>query len=200
MGLGDDLIGSGYWDHQLTTKERTVYKKGYRVKPGRLEIPHELELWAKSTGVTEDYVVLQPATLKKRLGWNKEWPWDRWQELSRRAGYPLVMSTFKGLALDGVALVNTPTPLHMAALINQARGIVTTEGYCHHVAGALKKPAVVLFGARTPPSVLGYKFHRNLAVDDPEAVGWMNPHPACRAAMERITVEDVLKAMRKAFP
>ena len=46
----------------------------------------------------------------------------------------------------------------------------------------------VLFGGMTSPRNTGYDSAMStLAVDDPEALGWRIPHPACTAAWEKIT-------------
>jgi hypothetical protein len=58
---------------------------------------------------------------------------------------------------------------------------------------------VVIFGGTNPPSILGYDFHENLAVDYPDALGRRGDHPSCRAAMALITVDAVLEAMKAAF-
>ena len=39
----------------------------------------------------------------------------------------------------------------------------------------------------TSPRNTGYDLHINLAVDDPEALGWRIPHLACERAWAQIT-------------
>ena len=61
------------------------------------------------------------------------------------------------------------------------------------------KPAVVIFGAFNRVENFGYEGHVNLEEPDPECLGQRQTHPACVAAMKRITVERVLEAMERAF-
>ena len=57
-------------------------------------------------------------------------------------------------------------------MLSGARAAVLHEGGLHHAAAALGMPAVVLFGGMISPRNTGYDVHVNLAIDDPEALGW----------------------------
>ena len=69
--------------------------------------------------------------------------------------------------------------------------------------GAINRPVTtvmvficfVVFGAFNRPRMFGYAFHENIEEPDPECLGRRQTHPACIAAMERITVDRVLEAM-----
>jgi ADP-heptose:LPS heptosyltransferase len=199
-GRGDQILGGKHYclrNEHGPDGERTIFDFSYKVRPGRLEIPADVLQWAKSQQVG-DCVLLNPH-VKKSPGKSKDWGWARWLELASRAPYSLLQCDFGKPLLPGVRAVETPTFEHGAALIAASRGIVTSEGGMHHAAGALRSPAVVIFGGTNPPSVLGYDFHENLAVDSPDALGRRGDHPSCRAAMALITVDRVLEAMRRAF-
>jgi hypothetical protein len=64
----------------------------------------------------------------------------------------------------------------------------------HHAAAALGVPAVVIFGGFISPAVTGYAAHANIFTGDDLGCGNINPCPHCRAAMERISVDQVYGA------
>lgn len=198
-GYGDQLISKRYClrNEHGPDGERTIFNPAFRVKPGKLEIPADVMQWAAQRDVTS--AVLVNPHVKKSPGKSKDWGWERWLELASRAPYSLLQCDFGKPLLPGVRAIETPTFEHAAALLWFSRGIVTTEGGMHHAAGALRSPAVVIFGGTNPPSILGYDFHENLAVDYPDALGRRGEHPSCRAAMALITVDRVLEAMERAF-
>ena len=198
-GHGDQLISKRYClrNEHNPDGERTIFNPAFKAKPGRLDIPLEVMEWAAQQNVTS--CVLVNPHVKKSPGKSKDWGWGRWLELATRAQYSLLQCDFGKPLLPGVRAIATPTFEHAAALIDYSRGIVTTEGGMHHAAGALRSAAVVIFGGTNPPSILGYDFHENLAVDSPDALGRRGDHPSCRAAMALITVDMVLEAMERAF-
>jgi ADP-heptose:LPS heptosyltransferase len=92
------------------------------------------------------------------------WPTERIAalavELKRRAGLPLVicctpedqalLERIREAAGESLVTVATPTVHHFAALVRQARILITGDGGPAHVAAAMKTPAFVLFGAAEP--------------------------------------------------
>lgn len=198
-GHGDRLISKRYClrNEHGPDGERTIFNTAFKVKPGKLHLSPEVMGWAQQQDVAS--CVLVNPHVKKSPGKSKDWGWERWLELAGRSKHLLAQCDYGKPLLPGVEAIETPTFEHAAALIAAARGIVTTEGGMHHAAGALRCPAVVIFGGTNPPSILGYDFHENLAVDYPDALGRRGDHPSCRAAMALITVDMVLEAMRRAF-
>jgi ADP-heptose:LPS heptosyltransferase len=182
-----------------STRERTIFDPDFRVKRGEIRIIRELDQWARDR-MPLDYVMVAPRVKGTYSADNKDWGWEKWAELARRSSYPLLHCDDGSRPfLGGAASLITPTFDHAVAVLSLCRGIVTTEGGLHHAAGALRKPAVVIFGAFNRPENLGYRKHVNLAEPDPECLGQRKSNPACRAAMERITVDRVLEAMSRAF-
>ncbi|MFU8856521.1 MAG: glycosyltransferase family 9 protein [Deferrisomatales bacterium] len=113
----------------------------------------------------EPVVVLAPAAR-----WSaKAWPEGHWRELVRNLGGPegrvfpvLVGSTEdRGLCariLDGergANLAGTTGVLETAAVLEEARALVTNDSAPLHLAGAVGTPAVALFG----PTVRGFGFY-----------------------------------------
>ena len=98
---------------------------------------------------------------------------------------------FNKCRLKGVDSVNT-TIVEAARYIAGCRCYIGTEGFLHHLAAAFHKPAVVVIGAYSPPEVIGYDFHTNISVHDPEEMG----HSHRTGAMDKITPDEVIQALR----
>ena len=96
----------------------------------------------------------------------KEWPQDRWQELTRRLGrdFELVqVGVSADPVLPGVRDSRGRTTLfEVASLIANATAFVGLESGLMHVAAAMHTPAVIIYGGRTRPHETGYGFNRNL--------------------------------------
>lgn len=204
-GHGDKIMASGGDPGRPSyirsrTKGRDTFNTNFRVEPGRIDLSPELVAWAAGHAPA-GAVMVEPHIKGKHSSDNKAWPWDRWQALVDAAPpFRLIQCAPAGRkALAGVEVIETPSFWHAVAVLAQSRGIVTTEGGLHHAAGALGKPAVVLFSAFNLPSMFGYASHVNINHPDPDGLGQRRSHPACRRSMERIAVADVLSAMETAF-
>ena len=127
---------------------------------------------------------------------NKDWGWTRWQELVDTLDLPWAQFDYGGKLLDNVFYIKTPSFLHAAAVLSVSRGLVTTDGGLHHAAAALGLKAVVIWGGYSPPEVLGYDDHINLAVTAPDCLGMKVNTEACSLAMKQITVSHVVSACR----
>lgn len=203
-GFGDRIMATGGDPNRpcyilRSTRDRDYFNLDFRVVPGRVEIPADLMAWA-SKATPRGHIMVEPHVKGRHSADNKDWGWRRWVSLAERSKWPLVQCLSKGRsALPGVQVIETPTFDHALAVMAQCKGLVTTEGGLHHAAGALHKRAVVIFGAFNLPNMFGYEFHINVWEPDPDGLGQRKSHPACRAAMERITVDRVLEAMETAF-
>lgn len=193
-GRGDEIMATTnnikQW-YAYNTPEKSVFNPNFKVKPGRVAVLHAK--WAsKYRGV----LLVEPHIKGTFSGENKQWPWEYWEELVRLSPFPLAQCAPEGRrVLDGVQRIRTDTFDHAVSVLSVAKGLVTTEGGLHHAAGALRKPAVVIFGAFNSPKLFGYDFHENLEEPDPDGLGQRKTHPACVAAMRRITADRVLAAM-----
>jgi len=175
-----------YIDYKRTTKDRWFFT-GWRASPGEV------------FGVTPDrraagLVLLEPH-IKATASPNKQW--GRWRELVH--SYPDVPWAQLGNPgtkwLAGVVRLETASFAEACNLIAGCATAVLPEGALHHVAAALERRVVVLFGGFIRPATTGYPTHLNLAVDDPEALGWRIRHPACTRAWSRITLDTVRTAV-----
>lgn len=209
MGIGDRILETVHnrrakdWYCIRYDTRRLYYNDAFTARRGRLNLaPHLLE-WAASAVGDPQAVLIEPHIKGTTSGRNKDWGWSRWVQFAAASPVPLLQPRYGRPPRDvlpGVRAVSTPTFEHAAALLACARGIVTTCGALHTAAGALGKPAVVIFGGYARAQHLGYSFHENLEVDEPACLGRRQTDPACACAMERITVADVLAATRRAFP
>lgn len=201
MGYGDEIMRTVATEWYVTDKtpDRWIFNDRFRVKPGRLRnIPY---LGREAIDIDPRTVILEPHTKEKICGANKTWPWDRWMELAHRASrkFRLAQFGYGKAILPGVEEIRTESFWHACAILARCGGIVTTEGGLHHAAGALGKPAVVIFGAFNSPRLFGYDGHVNIEEPDPRGVGQRFTHTACVEAMLRISVDRVLEAMVRAF-
>ena len=202
-GHGDKILARAHdwalpWYVNYHTPERIYFNPGFRAPVGTVNIPAHLQQWAAAKNVG-NLILLEPRVKGAFSSNNKAWAWDRWQAVARmRADFAQCAPAAP--FLDNVRRIITPTFQRACAILAQARGIVTTSGGLHIAAAALGKPAIVLWGAFSSPENLGYTFQRNFYRPDPEGLGQRKPHPACVAAMERITVAQVIAAIDEVFP
>lgn len=207
-GYGDAIMLSAHdptqpWYALEVTKERITFNPDFRAPRGIVRVPPKRAAWARER-IAPDEILLEPHIKGRFSASNKRWPWTHWTwlvGLARAHGYRLVQPIQPGrAALEGVRSIPTPTFWHAVALLEAARGLVTTDGGLHHAAGALHRPAVVIWGAYSPPAILGYPDHVNLDAPDPAGLGQRRPHPACERAMQRITPQQVLNGMQQLWP
>jgi len=175
-----------YVDYRRSNKLRWAFTS-WRCRAARLA-PIEPDPRAAGRVLVEPHI-------KRTASPNKQW--GRWQELVY--AYPEVPWAQPGnvgtVWLDGVEPIETRDFTDACRLIAGCEGAVFPEGALHHAAAALGRRVVVLFGGMIRPANTGYDLHVNLAVDDPEAVGWRVKHPACDRAWSRITPDVVRTAL-----
>ena len=174
--------------------ENVEWNPEHRVVPGDIFLNEVERQWA-TDNCGKDYILVEPHT-KGTFGGNKGWLWDRWQELAKRL--PLVQNDPMGKkALDGAKVLKADGIRKMLAMVANARLVIATDSALHHAAAALGVPAVVMWGARLHPSILGYESHVNLYTGDGENCGYCLPCKHCEDGMKRITVDMVEDAARR---
>lgn len=195
-GHGDKILASRHdplkgWYWLRRTPERAYFNPEFRPVRGRVTRRGHYRLKPGS-------LLLNPHVKAKFSADNRQWPLDRWQELADSLDCPAVQCGPAGTVfLKGVQTIVTPSFEHAVGVLAACRAMVSSEGGLMHAAGALHKPAVIIWGAWSEPEVMGYDDHIHIAEPDPEAVGWRYSHPRCRAAMERITTARVLDGIRR---
>lgn len=178
-----------YIDYRLTTAQRWAFTS-WRAIPGHLP-------YVRPDHRLAEFVVIEP-NLKQAASPCKQWGAANWEALVTSGRHRFAQLCSPGQpALRGVDRVETQTFRAALPLLAGCRSFVLPEGGLHHAAGALRKTGVVLFGAAMSPHNTGYDNHLNLAVDDPNGLGWRVPNIACAEAWKQITVELVLDSLEK---
>jgi ADP-heptose:LPS heptosyltransferase len=103
--------------------------------------------------------------------------------------------------LDGCIDLRGHTTLrHSASVIASSMLAVVQVGFLMHLARAVDCPAVVIYGGREHPWQTGYSCNTNLFTELPCAPCWRwnrCDNPVERECMQRISVDDVVQAIRE---
>lgn len=205
----------GYFNHPARRHyysgmegNRILWRK-WDIAPGEIRLTDEEREWAEKTCPTRPFLIIEPGFKKQGGGGiNKDWGWRRWADVScNRTGMRDVnWLQFRHSGAERLPWIpdhdykETPTFRHACAILERSIGYVGHEGGLHHAAAALGKPAVVVFGGYISPSVTGYARHTNLYTPDdryPLGCGTVTPCEHCREAMNKITVEQVVSAVKE---
>jgi ADP-heptose:LPS heptosyltransferase len=177
--------GSGRW----------IWNYEFRPTPGELFFSDDELRYAKS--IKPGYVIIEPnLPWHKTVAPNKDWGVRKYQELATKlnqAGYKVAQFSFGRFRLHDVKTIPSASFRHAIAAMTRAGLAILPEGGLHHGAAAVGLPAVVLFGGFIPPQVTGYDLHTNLT-GGAEACGSLGPCPHCKAAMAKISVDEVFEA------
>ena len=176
---------------------RWIWNMDFRAVPGEMFFDRQELLWAERQ--QKGFVLIEPnVPTWKSSAANKRWPAERYDEVARalRAeSYDTVQFVYPSAAhRSSFARAVKPSNIRYAlAALARAALYIGPEGGLHHGAAAVGVPAVVLFGGFIPPTVTGYQTHTNLT-GGADACGSLSACDHCRAAMDAISVDDVLDA------
>lgn len=181
------------WKHR-----QAVFNLDYKARAGKIWLTEEEKAFCKIEG---DFMVIAPF-VKKTASVNKEWPSKKYEQVIKNLPIQVyqLMESDTQQPLEGAIALYTPTFRHAAAVIAKAKLVLCNEGGTHHMAASMRTKAVVIFGAFTPPSVTGYDFHENIAVETPE--GYCGKYDYCQhcfEAMRQITPELVRSKVEAAL-
>lgn len=142
---------------------------------------------AYANGIKPGFVAIEPHVKEKKEARNRDWGWDKWQELVN--SMPEIRWVQFGPAgtksLDRVTCIRTDTPRIMAACLAKAKAFVSTEGGFHHTAAAVGVPGVVIHGHFNSGKVTGYP--NMIHISTPEiGCGSRIFCQACRDTMDQI--------------
>lgn len=179
-----------YIDYAKSTHEHYAWNRDFKAEPG--EISLTIEEVSPYLGF-EGYVYIEP-NCKGDITPNKDWGFDKWQQVVKALPETRFVQGH-GKRLTGVEQVETPGFRHACGLLSVCAVFVGTDGGLHHAAAALGKPAVVVWGGYAPPASLGYASHTNLCAAK-RWCGSRKPCEHCKAALDAITVEQVIEAIR----
>jgi len=182
------MFNRPYIDNLRTTSEKVVYNQLFHVEPGEIFLTDEEKAKYSESG----FIYIEPNT-KGTFGGNKDWGFEKWQDVVKRLPYRFVQG--KGRKLDGVEQCETATFRDACALLDRADFFVGTDGGLHHAAAALGKRAVVVWGGLVSPKILGYDTHINLH-SGTGSCGSPKPCKHCREALDWVTVDMVKDAIR----
>lgn len=189
--------------------ERIIWRE-WDTAPGEIRLTDEEKKWAVEQFEMKDqhprFLVINPDF--KPIGGggaNKNWGIEKWAQVARQLPDVLLVQVSPPgnfAHFDGTVTIHTPTFRHACAILARSIGYIGHEGGLHHAAAALGKRGVVVFGGFIAPAITGYGAHRNLYTPDdryPLGCGTINTTacPHCRAAMDAITVEQVVTAVKE---
>ena len=147
----------------------------------------------------QPFVVIEPH-LNDKAPPSKRWPLDRFVAVARSLREEIAVYQVgapDSPTLDGLPRLPTRRFRDALPYLKAARLYIGPEGGLHHASAAMGTSAVVIFGGYTPTEVTGYDFHVNLN-GGAQACGTRHALcPHCVAAMDRITVDEVLGQSRR---
>ena len=170
--------------------EQRWFWADYKPIPAELFLTPDEKAWARRG---QGKLLLAPA-IKRAASPNKQW--HRWEALTEALACRFDLAqlpTDKPLA--GIPTIETPTIRHAAAVLQGSLCAIVHEGGLHHIAAAVGKPCVVIYGGFISPAQTGYDLHANLFTGG-EPCGMRVPCDHCREAMDAITVDMVLDALK----
>jgi hypothetical protein len=149
--------------------------------------------------------VLNATAVSYEHHFNKEWGAARYAALvGRLRDRVAFVQTFAPEdarpPVPGALLAPGSSFRQAAALLDECDAYLGCEGGMHHVAAALGKRAVVIFGGWISPRTSGYAFHDNVYRGEPGgACGALAPCEHCTRIMADISVEEIAMRMAAAL-
>jgi ADP-heptose:LPS heptosyltransferase len=179
---------------------RWIWNYDFKAIPGDVYLTFRERSEARRYGLRR--VVIEPHVAAwKSTSINKDWGFARYQAvadaLSAEGHHIIQFVHNREPRLEGVTAVPTRTFRDGLAVLHNAALYIGPEGGLHHGAAAVGIPAVVLFGGFVPPAVTGYASHVNLTGGADEACGSFDACPHCIAAMDAISIDEVVAAARE---
>lgn len=193
-----------YKGHRLYNRhdkagDRWVWNMDFHALPGEVFLDKAERVAGSRFG--SGFVIIEPKVERwKSVASNKDWGRAKYQAVANalKADGFRVAELVHGdqPPLSGVELFRSASFRDALAIMSNASLYIGPEGGLHHGAAAVGIPGVVMFGGFIPPSVTGYASHANLT-GGAEACGSLHDCAHCRAAMEAITVDEVLEEARE---
>lgn len=189
-----------YRGHRLYNRQeggRWVWNLSFKPKRGEFFFsPHEMNF---ANSIRPGFILIEPnVPWWKTVAVNKDWGTKKFQAVAdalKAKGHRVAQFSYGKVRLQGVEVIYAGDFRTAAATLAKARFAILPEGGLHHAAAAVGTKAVVLFGGFIPPSVTGYDFHINLT-GGAEACGSIHECQHCRAALDAISVEEVLASCK----
>lgn len=175
--------------------DRWVWNMDFRATPGEIYQTQGEKQDGRRFGA--GFVLIEPNVEDwKSSAPNKDWGLEKYQALANKLKGRLLQFSHGKRRLRGVETITAKDFRDALGIMANARLYIGPEGGLHHGAAAMGTKAVVLFGGFIPPQVTGYETHENLT-GGAEACGSLKPCDHCRKAMDNISVEEVLAAVKR---
>ncbi len=199
--------GQGCWN----------WNYNFKARPGEFYFDQK-ELDKAAELAPEPFIVIEPHVPKhKSVAPNKDWGFERYQELATRLLLRLgdsgvhVCQLGDGTrpALVGARLIRTTSYRQAVTVLHRSLFYIGPEGGLHHAAAASSTnahtgvivrghvAAAVIFGGFIPPEVTGYDMHDNFVGNSQKACGSLTQCQHCRVAMQSISVDSVYNVVKK---
>lgn len=176
-------------------RDRFVFNPAYRAHPATIYLSEPERAFAQ---IHAGHVIIEPNVPVRKP--NKQWGIERWRrliDLMHGAGmHPAQLGPRSTTVLTGCRHIVTETIREAASVLSTARAAVLPEGGLHHLAAAVRLPAVVLFGGFIHPRTTGYSMHRNIFTGRDGPCGNRRPCEHCAKAMAAIEPESVFAELR----
>jgi ADP-heptose:LPS heptosyltransferase len=175
-----------------------IWHYDFKASPG--EFFFTAEETAPPLVVQKPFIVIEPnLAWQRQVNHNKDWGEGKYEKLAQRfieSGLTVVQFIHGNSRRRVPATHHIATPkFHQAAAImSHASLIIAPEGANHHAAAALNIPAVIVWGAWSPPQTMGYESQIKLTGGASEACGKIDSCSHCREAMDRISIDEVYEA------
>lgn len=183
-----------YITYPFTLQSGCTYS-GWRARdhPGQIILTDQEIRWAVDKIPLHAFYLIEPNVKSNP---NKQWGWDRWQQLVDllHPAPVLQMAYPDARILPNTIQVFTPTFRHAVALMTMARVRVLPEGSLHHAAACWQLPTVTLFGGATSIDATGYPSQTNIG-NGPACGKWL-PCDHCREIWFHLSPEVVAKHAR----
>jgi ADP-heptose:LPS heptosyltransferase len=187
-----------YIEYPFTKESGWTFNQHFRCRDYIAKLyltPEELARGAAAREKYGRYVLIEPFTKHP----NFRWPLSRWsQVVAACPDLTFVQHTHKESPLVYGAHAEPATFREACGLVAASESYVRSESGMCHAAAALGKRQVTLFGGCMDARVMGWYPHQWMIVDSEygSPCGSWLPCDHCTKAMERITVDRVIEALR----
>ena len=219
------FINNPHADAVFSEKVALLYRKiKYRIVPETREhvidqmvkqLPFPINEWDRKVNLflsegtlaaivrnlPDQFIVINPQGKQIHSANRKEWGYDNFLALEEAlTDLPLVQIGDLRTPLLPRALDYRGRPiLESAYIISRSATGVFMEGGLMHVASAVQKPSVIIYGGAIHPEVTGYEIHNNISTE-PDCGPCIRSHdrvPVCDSmiCMKQIGVERVARAV-----
>ena len=178
-----------YIDYLNSTSKKYIWNYNYKAKPGQLFFSEKenndaskilqqaLDFWNLKNRKKEPRAIIFIETTSTKTEHknfsikhlNKSWSQDSWIKLvdKLKNDYLFINSVHDhSIEIEGIFSPDNMDFRMACSIMNKCDMYVGPEGGFSHVAGALRKKAVVYYGGWITPDVIGYDFHENLYFED----------------------------------